>query len=49
MKQVFGEIEVVDGGVAGEIGFITPVMTERDYTKKAAGVDGIRGMIRFED
>lgn len=46
-KAVFGDVEMVDAGIAGEAGLITPVMTEAEYAQKAAKIDVI-GMIRVE-
>lgn len=45
--ELFGEGETVDAGVSGEIGFITPVMTEAEYAAKAADAKVI-SMIRVE-
>lgn len=46
-EGLFGDGERVDAGVTGEIGFLTPVMTEAEYAAKAAGAEIIR-MIRAE-
>lgn len=46
-ETVFGGGERLDAGIDGEIGFITPVMTEDEYAAKAAGADVIN-MIRME-
>lgn len=45
--NVFGDVEVIDAGIVGEIGFVTPVMTEAEYAEKAEGLD-IISMIRVE-
>lgn len=46
-EEIFGYGERLDAGVPGEIGFITPVMTEADYAAKAADTE-IISMIRVE-
>lgn len=46
-EEFFGDGERINAGVAGEIGFITPVMTEAEYAAKAADAD-IISMIRVE-
>lgn len=46
-ETLFGDGERIDAGVSGEIGFITPVMSEADYAEKAAGAE-IISMIRVE-
>ena len=45
--KVFGDVEMVDAGIKGEIGFITPVMTEGEYAEKAKHLDVI-SMIRMD-
>lgn len=47
VKEVFGAVEFVDGGIVGEHGFLTPEMSEADYEKKAAGLPGILNRIRI--
>lgn len=47
VKEVFGAVEFVDGGIAGELGFLTPEMSEADYEKKAAALHGILNRIRI--
>lgn len=45
----FGEAEFVQAdGVSGEFGFITPVMTEKNYMEKAGAYQDILHMIRVE-
>ena len=46
-EALFGDGERIDAGIAGEIGFVTPVMTEAEYQKKAEGAE-IISMIRIE-
>lgn len=45
-EQVFGSVEYVDAGVAGELGFMTGGMTEADFEEKSARL-GIRSRIRL--
>lgn len=35
ISQVFGDVQMIDAGIAGECGFITPVLKEREFAKKA--------------
>ena len=42
-----GEAVRVDG-VTGEFGYVTAPMTEKEYADKAAGIDRIISMIRYE-
>ena len=43
----FGDVQLVDAGVAGEYGFVTPVMSEAEYQTKAAACSEIISMIRI--
>lgn len=45
--KVFGDVEMIDAGIRGEIGFLTPVMSEGEFEEKAKGL-GIISMIRME-
>lgn len=45
--ELFGDGEMIDAGIHGETGFITPVMTEAEYAAKAADAKVI-SMIRVE-
>jgi homoserine dehydrogenase len=45
--KVFGDVEIIDAGIVGELGFVTPVMSEAEYAAKAEGLD-IISMIRVE-
>lgn len=50
VMAAFGEGEAVSVEEYGdEFGFLTEVMTEKEYKNKAAGVEGINGMIRLEE
>lgn len=44
--QVFGDIQVIDAGISGECGFITPVMKEKDFVEKADGFTTLITRIR---
>ena len=46
-EALFGDGERVEAGVKGELGFVTPVMTEAEYAKKAKEAKIIH-MIRVE-
>lgn len=49
VKAVFGEVEFVSvPEITGELGFLTGVMTEAQYSKKAAELKNILQMIRVE-
>lgn len=47
VEAAFGEVEYVDAGVSGELGFVTSLMKECDYVAKSAGVDVLQ-MIRLK-
>ena len=49
IENTFGKVELVDAGIAGEIGFVTGVMTEADFAAKAEKTTGIINRIRLED
>ncbi len=46
-KAVFGQIEMIDGGIAGEKGFITDVMSEKEFKEKSEKV-AVISRIRVE-
>lgn len=49
LEAAFGEIEVVNiEELSGEFGFVTGVLTEREYEVKASGFQGILSRIRVE-
>ena len=48
VRDVFKDVDFVDGGVDGEIGFVTSVMSENDFKAKA-GTLGIVSRIRLDD
>ena len=43
--KVFGDVEMIDAKIKGEIGFMTPVMSEDAFARKAKNLD-IVSMIR---
>lgn len=49
IRSVFGDVEIVDGGIPEELGVITPMMTEEAYAATAAKLLGVQHMIRLED
>lgn len=49
MERIFGKIQTVQAGLEDEFGFVTDVMTEQEYARKAAQTDGIRGMLRIRE
>ena len=48
MEALFGAIDVVDAGVAGEYGFVTGVLSEKEYDELAAKTDAVINRIRVE-
>ena len=48
VKAVFGDVAIMDDVEAGEIGFVTEVMTEAAYKESAEKLSGIISMIRVE-
>lgn len=47
IEKIFGDVEFVEAeGVSGETGFLTEVMTEEKYEKKASGLKNILQRIR---
>lgn len=47
VEAAFGEVEYVDAGVSGELGFVTSIMKECDYVAKSANIDVLQ-MIRLK-
>ncbi|MBE5896584.1 MAG: homoserine dehydrogenase [Lachnospiraceae bacterium] len=47
VEAAFGEVEYVDAGVSGEVGFVTSLMKECDYVAKSADIDVLQ-MIRLK-
>lgn len=46
-RSLFGKIEKVEAGIAGEFAFVTDVMKEKEFDEKAKEL-GIIGRIRME-
>jgi len=49
VKGIFGDVETVDAGVSGEIGFITPALSEKEFDAKAAELGEVISRIRLAD
>lgn len=47
--ELFGNVEMIEAGVAGEYGFISQVMTEKELKEKAEALGGVISMIRVEE
>jgi len=45
--QVFVNVEMIDAGIPGECGFITGVMTEKEFEEKANSIDGLINRVRM--
>ena len=45
---VFGEVQMIDAGIAGECGFVTPVMKEKEFSEKVKAVDTLITRIRVQ-
>ena len=41
IKQIFGDVDVIDAGIGGETGFVTDVMTEDAFAEKSAKLNVI--------
>ncbi len=48
-QEVFGEVEVIAAEVAGEKGFFTKAMSEKDFNEKSAQVGNVLSRIRVEE
>lgn len=48
-KDVFGDVEMIDADVAGEKGFFTQAMSEKDFNEKSAQVGNVLSRIRVEE
>ena len=50
VRKLFGEVEKIEAdGVSGEFGFVTPVMTEREFAAKTSELPGFISRIRLEE
>ncbi len=48
-QEVFGQVEMIDADVAGEKGFFTQAMSEKEFNEKSAQVGNILSRIRVEE
>ena len=48
VQALFGEVEKVNAGIDGEYGFVTDVLTEKEFADKAAGLEGFIARVRVE-
>ena len=48
LAQAFGHGILVDAGVAGEIGYLTPVISEKAFAEAAASLEGVKSRIRVQ-
>ena len=48
IENVFGKVQVINAGIEGEIGFITEVMSEKEYKEKADKLTVV-SMVRVEE
>ncbi len=48
VSELFGSVDRIDAGVDGEFGFVTDVMTEKEFAQKAACLDGFVARIRLD-
>ena len=48
-RELFGEIERIDAGAAGEFGFVTPAISEKEFAEKCAALPGFISRIRLEE
>ena len=48
LVEKFGSGQLIDAGVAGEIGYLTPVISEKEFDEAAAGMEGILHRIRVQ-
>ena len=46
VSDVFGKVDFIEGVVDGETGFITGVMTEKEFDSSIGGLSGVRSTIR---
>ena len=48
VEAVFGSVETVDAGIAGETGFVTGLITEKEFKEKKEQLSDVKQYIRFE-
>lgn len=49
VEAAFGKVNFVDAGFADELGFVTEVMSEKEYKEKAEKAGNVLSMIRVEE
>ena len=50
VKKLFGDVDKIEAeGITGEYGFVTPVMTEKEFAQKSAELPGFISRIRLEE
>lgn len=49
VENVFGPVDYVEAGLAGEFGFVTGVLSEKEFSDRAEKLDGIITRIRMEE
>ena len=50
VKKLFGDVDKIAAeGITGEYGFVTPVMTEKEFAQKSAELPGFISRIRLEE
>lgn len=48
LTELFGDVQLIDAGIDGECGFVTPIMKEREFAKKAAKLSSQITRIRIQ-
>ncbi len=48
-EAVFGKVSFLDGGFSDELGFVTEVMSEKEYKEKEKAAGNVISMIRVEE
>lgn len=48
VEAVFGNVEYIDAGISGEIGFATEKLSEQDFDAKAEKLGNVISRIRIE-
>lgn len=48
LTELFGDVQMIDAGIDGERGFVTPIMKEREFAEKAAKLSAQITRIRIQ-
>ncbi len=48
LTELFGNVQMIDAGIDGECGFVTPIMKEREFAEKAAKLSAQITRIRIQ-